>query len=181
MREALFDEIEALVPAMRRFARSLTRDAFSADDLVQDTLERALTRLDQFEPGTNIKAWLFTIMRNRFISDCRRRSARPEVESDEDQEVDLVTSANQEHVVELREFERALAAMEPGEREILVLAGLESMAYSEIADVLGIAVGTVKSRVARARTKLRALHAESRAANGRRHARGMEARLAYAS
>lgn len=181
MRDALIDEIENLIPALRRFARSLTRDVARADDLVQDTLERALSRIESFEPGTNLRAWLFTIMRNRFISDRRKASNTYEVEPDEDNPAEHVASANQEHAVELREFERAFAELDQGEQEILLLAGLEAMPYAEIADVMDVAVGTVKSRVARARTKLRALHVDYGAIAGDQLASTPEARFACAS
>lgn len=181
MRGSLLDDIEKLIPALRRFARSLTRDLARVDDLVQDTLERALSRLDRFEPGTNLRAWLFTIMRNRFISDRRKASNTYEVEPDEDNPVELAVLANQEHAVELREFERAFVRLDRGEQEILVLAGLEAMPYAEIADVLNVAIGTVKSRVARARTKLRVLHIEHGAIAGDFLAGTPEVHLARAS
>jgi RNA polymerase sigma-70 factor, ECF subfamily len=151
-------EIEQLLPTLRRFARSLTRDAARADDLVQDTVERALKRIDSFEEGSNLKAWMFTIMRNHFISECRRpRPIAGSEELDSGKYEQAVPGAQQD-TVELKEFMAAFSSLDKADQELLILAGLENVPYPDIAEMLGVAVGTVKSRVARARMRLRDLH-----------------------
>lgn len=158
MTPTLAKEIEDLLPTLRRFARSLTRDAARADDLVQDTVERALKRIDSFEEGSNLKAWMFTIMRNHFISECRR--PRPVAGSEEidSGQYEMPIPGAQQDTVELKEFLAAFSNLDQAEQELLILAGLENVPYPDIAKILDCAVGTVKSRVARARMRLRELH-----------------------
>jgi len=167
MSAAVIKEIEDLLPTLRRFARSLTRDASRADDLVQDTVERALKRLDSFQEGTNLRAWMFTIMRNHFISECRRPKPVAGSEELETGRYEEPIPGNQEDSVELREFTAAFSRLEKSDQEILILAGLENLPYPDIADMLDVAVGTVKSRVARARIRLRELHVGPRRAKSR--------------
>lgn len=158
MTPTLAKEIEELLPTLRRFARSLTRDTARADDLVQDTVERALKRIDSFQEGSNLKAWMFTIMRNHFISECRR--PRPVAGSEEidSGQYEMPIPGAQQDTVELKEFLAAFSNLDNSDQELLILAGLENVPYPEIADMLDVAVGTVKSRVARARMRLRDLH-----------------------
>lgn len=167
MMTVLTDDLEDLMPSMRRFALSLTRDATQADDLLQDTLERALANQDRFQKGTNLRAWAFSIMRNRFISDCRRRTRSPLVEAGEDP-TEQKAPATQESVVELQETERAFGTLSESEQQMLVMASVDELPYAEIARIQGIAVGTVKSRVARARTRLREAVRDQRG-SGHRH------------
>ena len=156
MSENTLDRLEQEIPALRRFARALVGHPERADDLVQDTLERALTRLDSYTPGTNMRAWLFTILRNAHINELRR--ARTTATPDETLEaLSPPAPAAQEHGLAVRDLERALARLTPEMREVLLLIGLEGMSYEEAADVLGAKVGTVKSRLCRGREALRRL------------------------
>jgi RNA polymerase sigma-70 factor, ECF subfamily len=158
MSQTVISEIETLLPILRRFARSLTRDMSQADDLVQDTVERALKRIESFQEGTNLKAWLFTIMRNRFISECRKPKPVAGSHEIDSGQYDVGIPGAQQDTVELKEFQAAFSKLSPSDQELLILAGLENIPYPEIAQMLKVAIGTVKSRVARARSRLRSLH-----------------------
>ena len=141
------------VPSLRAFAISLCGNVDRADDLVQETLLRAWANLNSFEPGTNMSAWLFTILRNHFRSEYRKR--RREVEdSDGHYAETLKTQPEQYGQVEYREFREALAQLPQDQREALVLVGASGFSYEEAANICGCAVGTIKSRVNRARTRL---------------------------
>ncbi len=140
-----------LLPAMRNYAAVLTRKRDAGDDLVQDTLVRALKSQHTFSPGTNLKAWIFTILRNRFISTLRRKL--PEQVSDEGYEFPAAAAA-QEHVVALRDLSRLLRLLPPRQREALLMIGVNGHSYQEAAAIVGSNVGTVKSRVSRARAFL---------------------------
>jgi len=143
-------------PALRAFAWSLSHDAADADDLVQDTLVKAWSHRDRFTPGTNLRAWLFTILRNTFYTAISRR--RREVNDEDGQEAArLVSPADQEWNVSLNDLRLALARLPPTHREALVLVGGAGMTYQEAADVCGCAIGTIKSRVNRARARLMVL------------------------
>ncbi|MFG1480739.1 sigma-70 family RNA polymerase sigma factor [Xanthobacter sp. V4C-4] len=150
---ALRTQVLALLPALRAFARSLTRNRTEADDLVQETLMKALANIDRFDPGTNLRAWLFTILRNTYYTDMRKR--RRETEG-------LSALAHQDHNVgpsqewsmTLRTLQEALTHLPDDQREALVLVGAAGLSYEEAADVCGCALGTIKSRVNRARAKL---------------------------
>lgn len=156
MIENTLDRLEQEIPALRRFARALVGHPERADDLVQDTLERALTRLDSYTPGTNMRAWLFTILRNAHINELRR--ARTTTAPDETLEaLSPPAPAGQEHGLAMRDLQRALAQLTPEMREVLLLIGLEGLSYEEAAEVLGAKVGTVKSRLCRGREALRRL------------------------
>lgn len=141
------------VPNLRAFAISLCSDVDRADDLVQETLLKAWKNLDSFQEGTNLKAWLFTILRNTYFSDCRKR--RREVK-DEDgaYAAQLSVMPEQQGHMDLADFHRALATLSEDQREVLILVGAEGFSYEEVAEICGCAVGTVKSRVNRARVKL---------------------------
>jgi len=165
MNNMLSVEIEAMLPALRRFARSLTRDTVRADDLVQDTVERALRRIDTFHKGSNLKAWMFTILRNQFITECRRPKVFDDSVEVGTDDFEMPVSGAQEDTVELKEFMAAFDRLNRSDQEILLLAGLEDMPYTEIAEIQDVAVGTIKSRVARARERLRE---EQSAGEGRR-------------
>jgi len=143
----------AAVPGLRAFAMSLCGKIDRADDLVQETLLRALTNIDSFEPGTNMSAWLFTILRNLFRSEYRKR--RREVEDAEGSYAEsLTTPPEQNSRLEIDEFREALKLLPPEQRESLILVGASGFSYEEAAQICGCAVGTIKSRVNRARGRL---------------------------
>ena len=148
-------ELLSLVPFLRAFARSLTGNPESADDLAQETLVKAWQSRSSFIPGTNLKAWLFTILRNQFYSD-RRRAWRQAPWDQEAAERTLVAVDDPEAPVALDELRQGLAMLPAEQREALILVGAGGFAYEEAAEICNCAVGTVKSRVSRAR---RALHA----------------------
>ena len=149
MREAVL----AAVPSLRAFAISLSGNVDRADDLVQETLLRALVNIDSFEPGTNLPAWLFTILRNLFRSDYRKR--RREVEdADGNYAKTLKTQPAQSAHLEFEEYRNALYKLPQDQREALILVGASGFSYEEAAAICDCAVGTIKSRVNRARTRL---------------------------
>jgi RNA polymerase sigma-70 factor, ECF subfamily len=144
---ALRDQMLALLPNLRAFAVSLT------DDLVQDTILRAWANLSRFQRGTNFGAWLFTILRNSFCSDHRKR--KHEAEDPEEIYVGrLKVQPEQEFALDLDDLRRALVRLPSEQREAVILVGAEGMSYEDAAAICGVAVGTIKSRVNRARTQL---------------------------
>ena len=146
----------AAVPGLRAFAMSLCGKIDRADDLVQETLLRALANIDSFQPGSNLPAWLFTILRNLFRSDYRKR--RREVEDAEGNYAKtLKTQPSQSAHLEFEEFRAALDKLPQDQREALILVGASGFSYEDAATICGCAVGTIKSRVNRARSKLSAL------------------------
>lgn len=143
----------AAVPSLRAFAISLCGNVDRADDLVQEALLRALANLNSFEPGTNMSAWLFTILRNLFRSEYRKR--RREVEDVDGSYAEQLTfSPEQSTRLEINEFREALKALPAEQREALILVGASGFSYEEAAKICGCAVGTIKSRVNRARGRL---------------------------
>jgi RNA polymerase sigma-70 factor, ECF subfamily len=153
MDEQVRKAVLGAVPSLRAFAISLCGNVDRADDLVQETLLRALANIDSFQPGTNMSAWLFTILRNHFRSEYRKR--RREVEDSDGHYAErLKSQPAQIGQVEFREFREALAQLPPDQREALVLVGASGFSYEEAANICGCAVGTIKSRVNRARTRL---------------------------
>ncbi len=143
----------AAVPRLRAFARSLSGNIDRADDLVQETLARAIAHIDSFRPGTNMTAWLFTILRNQFRSEYRKR--RHEVEDTDGSYADSLKSPPaQNSRVELGEFRLALATLPFNQREALLLVGAAGFTYDEAAHICETVAGTIKSRVNRARTRL---------------------------
>ncbi|TMV77295.1 RNA polymerase sigma factor [Thioclava sp. BHET1] len=147
------EELSLHLSALRAFAVSLTRDMTAADDLVQDTIVKAWTNIDKFERGTNLRAWLFTILRNTFYSDRRKR--RHEVQdTDGVHAAMLMEKPAHDGRLAFADFSRAFDLLSPEHREVLVLVGAEGFAYDEAAATMGVAVGTVKSRANRARAKL---------------------------
>ncbi|MBX3552643.1 MAG: sigma-70 family RNA polymerase sigma factor [Pseudolabrys sp.] len=141
------------IPSLRAFAISLCGNVDRADDLVQETMLRALANIHSFQPGTNMSAWLFTILRNHFRSEYRKR--RREVEdTDGSYAESLKSHPEQQGHVEFGEFREALAKLPPDQREALILVGASGFSYEEAANICGCAVGTIKSRVNRARTRL---------------------------
>ncbi len=149
----LRDEMLATVPSLRAFAMSLTGHPDRADDLVQDTLVRAVSNIHRFEAGTNLNAWLFTILRNLFHSEYRKR--RREIEdADGSYAARLSAPPEQGARLDFEDFRKALAHIPVDQREALLLVGAEGLSYEEAAEVCGVAVGTIKSRVNRARIRL---------------------------
>jgi RNA polymerase sigma-70 factor, ECF subfamily len=147
------DAVLAAVPSLRAFAISLSGNVDRADDLVQETLLRALANIDSFQPGSNMPAWLFTILRNLFRSEYRKR--RREVEdADGSYAQSLKSQPEQTGHIEFQEFRQALAKLPQDQREALILVGASGFSYEEAADICGCAVGTIKSRVNRARARL---------------------------
>ncbi len=150
-------DLEAVVPRLRRYARALTGSREAADDLTQDTLERAWNKRSLWTPGTDLRAWLFTIMHNVFVSGARVR--RPTVSMDETESEDRrpATGVSVETGIVLNELERALALLPDEQRQVLLLVGLEQFGYAEASEVLGVPIGTVMSRLSRGRERLRLL------------------------
>ena len=155
---SLRDALVATIPNLRAFAISLTGDHHRANDLVQDTLLKAWANRDKFEVGTNLKAWLFTILRNTYFSDIRKRR-RESQDVDGQAAAQLVSLPEQNGHVDLSDFRKALTFLSPDQREALLLVGAEGYSYEEAATISGCAVGTVKSRVNRARAHLAELMA----------------------
>ena len=149
----LRDEIIAAIPNLRAFAISLSGSVDRADDLVQETLLRAFANISSFRPGTNLPAWLFTILRNLFRSEYRKR--RREVpDSDGAFAATLTTNPDQNTHLDFEDFRTALDKLPPDQREALILVGASGFSYEEAADICECAVGTIKSRVNRARKRL---------------------------
>jgi RNA polymerase sigma-70 factor, ECF subfamily len=144
--------LEAL-PNLRAFAISLTGNSDRADDCVQNAILKALNNRERFEPGSNMRAWLFTILRNSFFSEHRKR--RHEVQdTDGAYAAELTTPPDQAAKLDLQDVQTALAKIPSKQREALVLVASEGLAYEQVAEITGVAVGTVKSRVSRARQRL---------------------------
>ena len=147
--------IEAHIPALRRYARALVRDSDRADDLVQDCLERGISRFGQFRPGTNLRTWLFTILHNLHCDNLRRQKRQGVHVPIDDWMQTAQTTADQSRVMHLRDFRRTFRGLQESDQQILLLIGVEGFSYEEAAAVLGVAVGTVKSRLFRARDRLK--------------------------
>lgn len=149
-------QLETQIPSLRRYARALCGDKAQADDLVQDCLERALSRLPSWRRGGDVRPWLFTILRHLWIDEMRRRNARPGL-VDLDDHADTLAVATppaQGHALALRDLAGALAMLAPEQRETLLLVGLEGLSYAQVAEVTGVPVGTVMSRLKRGRDRL---------------------------
>ena len=146
-------DILSEIPRLRRYARALLSDRAAADDLVQDTLERAWTRIAQWQSGSNLRAWLFSIMHNLRVDQIRRPDLSARAIEEDDFEVP--TRSTQNDRLEVRDLELALSKLPEEQREILLLVALEEMSYGEIAATLEIPIGTVMSRLSRGRERLR--------------------------
>ena len=154
----LRDLLVAQIGSLRAFAVSLCGDRDRADDLVQETLFKAWNHLDSFKEGTNLKAWLFTILRNTYFSERRKRKREVE-DADGSYAARLSSKPAQHGHMEMRDFQEALSQLPSDQREALVLVGAAGFSYEEAAEISGCAVGTIKSRVNRARSRLvTALH-----------------------
>ncbi len=151
------DEIEACIPALRRYARALTGSADQADDLVQDCLERAIRKRHLWSPTGTLQNWLFTILINIYRNQLRSIKSRPSLSSLDDMTIEPAVAASQPSSVALAETQRALATLPLDQREVLLLVTVEGMAYKEAAQVLGIPIGTLMSRLGRGRERLRKL------------------------
>ncbi|MEL7175548.1 MAG: RNA polymerase sigma factor [Pseudomonadota bacterium] len=147
------DELVDHLPAMRAFAMSLTRNSATADDMVQDTLVKAWTNIDKFEAGTNMRAWLFTILRNTYYSS-RRKAKREVADVDGVFTESLSQKPDHDGRLQMADFRDAFAQLPDEQREALILVGASGFAYEEAATMCGVAVGTIKSRVNRGRAKL---------------------------
>jgi len=152
-------ELVSLIPQLRAFGRTLTGSPTHGDDLAQDTLTKALASRSSFEMGTNMKAWTFMILRNLFYSE-KRRSWRSCELDPEVAELTLVAVTNPTGALELDELRRAMTMLPEEQREALILIGAAGLSYEEVAQIAGVAVGTIKSRVSRARDRLALIYAE---------------------
>ena len=146
------EDLLRLLPNLRAFAISLAGRPDLADDLVQETITKAWAKFDTFQEGTNLKAWLFTILRNEFYTYHRRQ--RREVQDSDGKADQLVTHAEQHGHMNLEDFKKALGRVSEDQREALILVGASGFSYEEAAEICGVAVGTIKSRVNRARNRL---------------------------
>jgi RNA polymerase sigma factor (sigma-70 family) len=145
-----------LIPRLRRYARALVGDRTTADDLVQDTLERAWAKLHLYRRGTDLRAWLFTVMHNVHVNRIRATRATDPLE---DEMPELAQPQREPDALLMRDLDRAIARLPADQRAVLLLVTLEEMSYEEVARTLGIPIGTVMSRLSRAREKLRAMMA----------------------
>ena len=143
-----------LIPRLRRYARALVGDRSAADDLVQDTLERAWAKLHLYRRGTDLRAWLFTVMHNVHVNKVRAARATDPLEDDMPE---LAQRAAQGDALLVRDMERCIARLPAEQRAVLLLVTLEEMSYDDVARTLGIPIGTVMSRLSRAREKLRSM------------------------
>jgi RNA polymerase sigma factor (sigma-70 family) len=143
------------IPRLRRYARALVGDRYVADDLVQDTLERAWNKFHLWRPGSDLRAWLFTIMHNVFVNQARRR--RYEVEQSIDEVPAVALRATQGDQLELQDVDRALRSLPIEQREVVLLIAVEQLTYEEVGRTLDIPIGTVMSRLSRARERMRQL------------------------
>ena len=150
------NEIAALLPRLRRFGRTLARHREDADDLVQIAVERALTRTEQWQPGTRLDSWMFRIMQNAWIDETRARARRSQtfVAEEEGEHIGVSTTDAQIDAIAVR---KAVAQLNDDQRAVVGLVLVEGLAYREAADVLGVPIGTLTSRLARAREALQAL------------------------
>jgi RNA polymerase sigma-70 factor, ECF subfamily len=152
----LRNELVRWIPNLRAFALSLTQSAQHSDDLVQDTLVKALANLDKFQEGTNLRAWLFTILRNSFYNDVRYKKYHQTAPLDDVDPSNLERQATQEKYIEFKDVLRGLRGLVPEQREAIILIAAEGLSYEEAAAVCNCPVGTVKSRLSRARQRLEA-------------------------
>ena len=143
------------IPHLRRYARSLTRDVQQAEDLVQECLDRAWSRMSQWQADSNMRAWLFTIMHNLHVNTLRHNGGYPAWEYVEGMEPEHRHQSDIEGVMEVRDLEKALGRLSAEQREVLLLVCVEGMSYAQVSAVLGVPTGTVMSRLHRAREAMR--------------------------
>jgi RNA polymerase sigma-70 factor (ECF subfamily) len=149
--------MEQQIPRLRRYARALTRNRERADDLVQDTLSRALMKEEFWQPGTKLRAWLFTIMHNQNVNNVRRGIREAGVVDMEQISVTLPATTDPTGSRQMFELERALGRLPLEQRQVILLVGLEGMSYEDAAGILSLPIGTVRSRLSRGRDALRKL------------------------
>jgi RNA polymerase sigma-70 factor (ECF subfamily) len=149
--------IEEQIPGLRRYARALTHNLERADDLVQDTLVRAITKEHLWQPGTNLRAWLFTLMHNQYVNNVRRAAREGLTIEIDAVSSTLVATTDPTSSRQLRELDRALGQLSEEQRQTMLLVGLEGMSYQEAAAIFNVPVGTVRSRLSRGRDNLRSL------------------------
>jgi RNA polymerase sigma-70 factor, ECF subfamily len=149
--------LETEIPRLRRYARALTRDVTRADDLVQSCLTRAVAKQHLWQPGTDLRAWLFTILHNQHVNDVRRAVREGVSVAVDDVAPVLTVGSNAIAALELRDLEAAIARLPQEQRQVILLVGLEGMRYEEVALILRVPVGTVRSRLSRGRDQLRRL------------------------
>jgi RNA polymerase sigma-70 factor, ECF subfamily len=149
--------LQSEIPRLRRYARALTRDAARADDLVQSCLVRAIAKEHLWEPGTDLRAWLFTILHNQNVNEVRRSVREGVAVAVEDVAPVLTAPPRASACLQLRDLERAITLLPEEQRQVILLVGLEGMRYEEVAAVLDIPIGTVRSRLSRGREMLRRL------------------------
>jgi RNA polymerase sigma-70 factor (ECF subfamily) len=149
--------VEQEIPRLRRYARALTHATDRADDLVQDTLVRALAKLHLWQPGTDLRAWLFTIMHHQYVNTVRREARERTTVDIEHVSSTLAATTDPTVRRQLLELDRALARLPTEQREVVLLVGLEGMPYESVAEILGVPIGTVRSRLSRGRERLREL------------------------
>lgn len=154
--EAVLGLIEDELPTLRRFARSLTRDRDQADDLVQDCLLRAIENIDKWQVGTSMRAWLFVMLRNLFYNKMRKVKRERESVDELQAKSHTVTPANQEHTLALKDLADAFEQLSDDHREVIALVVIQGLDYDTAANLLDVKVGTVKSRLSRARRELAA-------------------------
>lgn len=152
--DRLREHLVRWIPNLRAFAMSMTQSAHHSDDLVQDTLLKALSNLDKFRQGTNLRAWLFTILRNSFYNDIRYRKYHQTSPLDDVDPSYLESRVTQEKYIEFKDVLRGLKSLVPEQREAIILIAAEGLSYEEAAAVCNCPVGTVKSRLSRARQRL---------------------------
>ena len=148
--------VEAEIPRLRRYARALTRDISRSDDLVQSCLTRAVAKQHLWQPGTDLRAWLFTILHHEHVNDVRR-AAREVVTVSVEEAPTLTTQPNAYDVLRLRDLRVAMDKLSIEPREAILLVGLEGLSYEEAAKVLNVPIGTIRSRLSRGRDQLRKL------------------------
>lgn len=150
------DQLVAIIPELRVFARGLCRGRPIADDMVQDALTRAWAARSSFESGSNFRAWIFMILRNQFYTTARKMSRMVAWDPEAAERI-LISPGTQEWSINVNDVAAALQLISPGQREVVMLVGASGMSYEEAAEIVGCAVGTIKSRLARGRAALKAI------------------------
>ena len=171
--------LEVEIPRLRRYARALTRDVVRADDLVQNCLARAIAKQHLWQPGTDLRAWLFTILHNQHVNDVRRSIREGVSVAIEDMAPVLTEHPSASAALQLRDLEAAIAKLPQEQRQVILLVGLEGMRYEEVALILQVPIGTVRSRLSRGRDQLRRLMDMDEDTRPRQH-RAREAAVASA-
>jgi len=152
------EQVTSFIPHLRRYARALMGgDIMAADDLVQDCLERALSRIHLWRKGSDLRAWLFTIMHNLYANHIRKLSTAPKFVDLDSDNIRMNDNSNAERDLEIRDIQQAINTLTPDQREVLLLVTLEGLPYREVATILGMPEGTVMSKLSRAREKLRVI------------------------